>query len=160
MKANNYNLQTTSLYTSAQNALAKKPNQDLARIMRTLLYSSGLGSQFWSYALQHSVYLKNRCPHATLDYMTPYERVNGKKPDLSRLRIFGSRVQVQSAGKRKMKLDSICSSGLFITYKGTDKICYIVNEDRRNERASTHVSFDKAHLSVPHAKQPPISTIL
>ena len=59
-----YNLQTTGTYASAQNGLAEKPNQDLARIMRCLLHSAGLGSKFWSYALRHAVYLKNRLPHS------------------------------------------------------------------------------------------------
>ena len=160
VKNNNYTLRTTGAYTSAQNGLAEKPNQDLAKIMRSLLFSSGLNSKFWSYALRHSVYLKNRRPHASLQYMTPYERMNGKKPDLSRLRIFGSRVQVQSEGKRKMKLDSISSSSLFMTYKGTDKLCYVVDDDGKNERASAHVSFDEAHLSEPPKQRPPMSKIL
>ena len=44
-----------------------------------------------------------------------------------------------------MKLDRISSTGLFMTYKGTDKVMYVVNKHGKNERASAHVSFDKAH---------------
>lgn len=54
-----YILQPTGAYASKQNGLAEKPNQDLAQIMRCLLYSAGLDSRFWSYALCHAVYLKN-----------------------------------------------------------------------------------------------------
>lgn len=54
-----YILQPTGAYASRQNNIAEKPNQDLAQIMRCLLYSSGLDSCFWSYALRHAVYLKN-----------------------------------------------------------------------------------------------------
>ena len=41
---NGYVLKTTVTYSSAQNRKAEKPNQDLARIIRCLLYSAGLGS--------------------------------------------------------------------------------------------------------------------
>jgi hypothetical protein len=47
----NYTLHTTGTLSSAQNGMAEKPNQDLGQIMRALLYSSDLGSQYWSYAL-------------------------------------------------------------------------------------------------------------
>ena len=47
-----------------------------------------------------------------------------------------------------------------MTYKGTDKIMYIVNKQGKNERASAHVSFDEAHMSSPTKSQPPMSTML
>jgi transposase InsO family protein len=46
IKDADYTLHTTGTYSSAQNGMAEKPNQDLARIMRALLYSSDLGSQY------------------------------------------------------------------------------------------------------------------
>jgi hypothetical protein len=76
-----YTLHTTGAHSSAQNGMAEKPNQDLARIMHALLYSSDLGSQYWSYALRHAVYLKNRLPHSSLKFVTPFEKLNGDKPD-------------------------------------------------------------------------------
>ena len=128
--ANTWTMHLKQLAVTAQNGLAEKPNQDLAKIMRCLLYSSWLGSEYWSYALRHAVYLKNRLPHSANQWRTPYTCtvVNGKKPDLSRLRIFGSKVQIKHSNKRQKKLDKISREGLFMTYKGTDKIVYIVNK--------------------------------
>ena len=160
VKDNGYTLEVTGADSSAQNGMAEKPNQDLARIMRCLLYSAGLGSQFWSYALRHAVYLKNRRPHSSLQWMTPYERINKKKPNLSKLRIFGSRVQIKQSAPRAMKLDNISSSGLFMTYKGTDKVAYVVDDDGTNERISTHLSFDEAHFSSDLKHQPPMAAVL
>lgn len=67
---------TTAAHSSAQNGLAEKPNQDLARMMCSLLFGAGLGSEYWAYALRHSVYLKNRLPHTALQYKTPFEAIN------------------------------------------------------------------------------------
>ena len=147
IKNNGYILQTTGTDASAQNGLAEKPNQDLARIMRCLLYSAGLGSQYWSYALRHAVYLKNRLPHSSNKWKTPYTIINNKKPDLSRLRVFGARVQVKETGKRKMKLDRISNEGRFMTYTGSDKIVYVVTKGGKHEKSVTHVAFNEAHMS-------------
>ena len=155
-----YALKTTGSDSSAQNGLAEKPNQDLAKIMRCLLYSAGLGSEYWSYALRHAVYLKNRLPHRANKWETPYTVVNGKKPDLSRLRIFGSKVQIKQSNKRQKKLDKISKEGLFMTYKGTDKIVYVVNKQGKQEKTATHVTFDEAHMSSSLQTQPPMSSAL
>ena len=80
-----YILQTTGSYSSAQNGMDEKPNQDLVQIVRSLLHGAGLGSEYWSYALRHEVYLKNRLPHTALRFKTPYEKMNNKKPDLAHL---------------------------------------------------------------------------
>ena len=80
IKDSGYTLLTTGTDSSAQNGLAEKPNQDLARIMRCLLYSLGLGSEFWSYALRHAVYLKNRLPHSANQWKTPYTIMNNNLP--------------------------------------------------------------------------------
>jgi hypothetical protein len=69
-----YMLKTTGAHSSAQNGLAEKPNQDLAQMMRLMLYGAGLGSEYWAYALRHMVYIKNCTPHTSLQYTTPYEK--------------------------------------------------------------------------------------
>ena len=155
-----YILTPTGAYSSAQNGLAEVPNKHLAQIMRSLLYSSGLGSKFWSYALRHSVYLKNRWPHSSLDYITPYEALHGQKPSLTHLRTFGSIVHIKSSAKRYMKLDPITSEGLFMTYSGSDKIIIAVDRNGTNERRCTHVSYDEAHMSTTTKEIPPMGLVL
>jgi hypothetical protein len=48
-----YTLHKNGADSSAQNGIVEKPNQDLAQIMRGMLYSFDLGSQYWLYVLQH-----------------------------------------------------------------------------------------------------------
>jgi dUTP pyrophosphatase len=159
IKEADYTLHTTGAHSSAQNGMAEKPNQDLARIMRALLYSSDLGSQYWSYALRHSVYLKNRLPHSSLKFDTPYERLNGDKPDLSKLKVFGSRVSIHN-GSRKAKLDDIGSVGTFLTYKNTDKIMYVRDRKSGEERTATHAVFDEAYMAERVRSLPPMAVAL
>ena len=128
--------------------------------MRNLLYSAGLGSEFWSNALRHTVYLKNRWPHSSLSWKTPYEALNGTKPNLSSIRVFGSIAHIKTKVRRYMKLDTMSNDGLFMTYTGTNKNVYVVNKDGSNEHISTHVAFDEAHISSTNIQLPPMDTIL
>ena len=154
-----YILKTTGAFSSAQNGLAERPNQDLGRMMRALLYSSGKGSEYWTYALRHATYLKNRLPHSALNMVTPYEIVNNEKPDLSHLRVFGSRVHYQKQ-KKGMKLDRIDGTGTFMTYKGTPKVFYVIDNTTKKENTVTHGIFDEAYMSVPKSLQPPMAGAL
>ena len=62
-----YNLEPTAAGAPFQNGLAERPNQTLGNMVRALLYSAGLGPEYWSFSLQHAVYLKNSLPHPALN---------------------------------------------------------------------------------------------
>ena len=59
-----------------------------------------------------------------------------------------------------MELDQLDGTGHFIFYKGTDKIFYVIDSTNKREFVVTHAIFDKAHMSVPRSKQPPMATAL
>ena len=94
-----YVVEPTGPDSAQQNAGVERFNDTLDVITRSLLYSSVLTADYWSPAIVHGAYIINwRMNQAT--GTTPFERRNGKKPDLSRLRTFRSRVCVKRAGKR------------------------------------------------------------
>ena len=97
-------LELTGADASAQNGVAESPNKYLGNMMRCMLHSAGLGPEYWSYALIHAVYIKNRLPHTHIG-KTPYEALTGTQPDLTNLRIFGSRLFIKKPGHRPAKLD-------------------------------------------------------
>jgi hypothetical protein len=126
----NYILKTASANSSAQNRFAEKPNQHLARMMHSILYGAGLGSQYWVYAIRHAVYLKKQLPHKSLQYMTLYEKLNGMKPDLSKTQVLSaSRVHFMNKECINKKLDKMDRVGTLMTFKGTDKISYVINTE-------------------------------
>jgi hypothetical protein len=103
----------------SQNGGAEIYNGTLAVKVRTLLYGSGLPATFWSAALLHSVYLHNRLVHSAVN-MTPYEAWYGRRPDMTFLKTFGSRVCVRQSGTRRCKLDHHDFTGIFLGYTATD----------------------------------------
>ena len=127
-------------------------------MIRSLLQGAGLGSEYWSYALRHAVYLKNRLPHRGINKF-PYEAMNGQKPNLSHLRVFGSKVTVQNED-RKAKLDPNNTQGLFMTFAGTDKNVCIIDAITGREKIATHASFDEVHMSSAFQDIPPYASAL
>jgi hypothetical protein len=99
-----YVIEPTGADSPSQNGAAEIYNGKLAVRARTLIFCSGLPAKFWSSAMLHAVYLHNWLVH-TVTRTTPFKLMFGIKPDLSALKIFGSRVCVKRSGKQRSKLD-------------------------------------------------------
>ena len=96
--ANHYKSKPTGSDTPSQNGAVEVYNDKFGARVRSLLYGASLPAQYWSDALRHSVYLHNRLVHSDTKH-TPFECNFGHKPNLSCLRVFGSRVCVKRAGQ-------------------------------------------------------------
>jgi hypothetical protein len=144
----NYLLEPTAPDAPSQNGLAERPNQSLGTIVRCLLHAAGLGSEYWSFALLHATYLKNRLPHQSIEY-TPYQKYTGRKPTAKHLRIFGCPVVVRNLGKRPHKLDMHMSTGAFLGYTATDKNIIYIDKQTHRIKTATHCTFDEAATTIP-----------
>lgn len=148
-----YVLETTGADASAQNGLVERPNRTLGQMMRCILHSAELGPEYWSFALTHAVYIKNRLPHKALDH-SPYQEFTGLIPDLSNLRIFGSRIYTRKPGKRTAKLDHHVYKGTFLGFSATNKNIYFIDDDTGKIKLTTHAIFDEAAMTLPSSKAP------
>ena len=152
-----YIVEPTGADSPSQNGAAETYNGTLAIKARTLLYMSGLPAKFWSAALQHSVYLHNRLVHSVTK-QTPFEVWHGTKPDLSHLKVFGSRVCVRQPGDRRSKLDRHDYTGIFLGYTATDKNILYLDTSSGIVKSSHHAVFDEAWYLQP--KRPPAAQLL
>jgi hypothetical protein len=90
--------------------------------------------------------------------MTPFEAWHGVKLDLSRLRVFGSRVCVKRTGKRQSKLDRHDFTVIFIGYTATDENIRYVDVNCRIIKTTHHAIFDEAWYHQP--RRPPFAQML
>ena len=148
-----YALEITGSDDSKTNGMAERPHQTLAQMVRCILHSANLGPQYWSYALMHATKVYNRRPHTSIN-MTPYHAMTGFKPDLSKLKIFGSRVSAKRPGNRSYKLDDNSFQGIFLGTTAKDTNCYIHDDKSKRVKIGTHANFDEAHMSIPASKAP------
>ena len=154
-----YVMDPTAPDAQFQNGKAEGPNRNLAKTVRCLLYNAGLGPEYWSFALQHAVYLKNRLPHCATN-TPPLTAYTGKRPNAKRLRIFGCPVVVRNLGKWSAKLDLNTSAGIFLGYTTTDK--NIIYRDTVTGRftTATHVVFDEAGYPLPATERTPVAKLV
>jgi hypothetical protein len=112
---------------------------------------------YWSDDLRHCVYLHNRLVHSETR-RTPFEGYYGHKPDLSSLRVFGSRVCVKRAGKRRAKLDHNDFNGIFLGYTATDENVTYIDLNTGMVKTSHHATFDESWYLQP--TRPPAAQLL
>ena len=153
LKDKNFTLELTGTDSSMQNSQAERHHHDLAQMMRCMLHAAELGPEFWSYALAHAVYIKNRIPHLSIN-TTPFQAFTGKRANLSRLQIFGSRVYARKSGNRPAKLDHHASEGIFLSFTATDSNVYYLDDETGTVKIGQHVVFDEAHMTTPAAHAP------
>jgi hypothetical protein len=125
-----------------QNGAVEIYNGKLAVRTRSLLYGSGLPAKYWSLALLHLVYLHNQLVHTTTK-ITPFEAYYGLRPDLSHLKVFGSRVCVKISGICHGKLNHHDFKGIFLGYTATDQNIVYLDLDTGVVKRSHNAQFDE-----------------
>ena len=75
-----------------------------------------LPNGLWGKAVQHAVFLKNRCPSSRLQFMAPLQFRTGEKINFTRLRVFGCPAQifVKVKDRENNKLSTRSEQGTFI----------------------------------------------
>eukprot|EP00956_Cyclotella_meneghiniana_P004202 scaffold5163_cov49-Cyclotella_meneghiniana.AAC.3 len=152
-----YYVEPTGADSPSQNGQVENYNKTLGTVVRTLLYGANLPAKYWSAAATHAVYLMNRRFHSTIK-RTPYEAWWDEQPDLSKLKVFGSRVCVKVTGKRNAKLDRHDFNGIFIGYTATDDNIKYIDTSSGVTKSSHHAVFDEAWYL--QAKRPPMAQLL
>ena len=99
MHKEQFTLEMTGTDTSAQNGIAESPNKTFGDMMQCILHTADLTSVYWSFALLHAVYIKNRPPYTGIK-KTPFQALTGNKPDISNLCTFDSRIYAKNTSQR------------------------------------------------------------
>lgn len=81
-----------------------------------MLFDGDVEIKFWAEACNTAAYVMNRTPRIRLENKTPMEMWSGKKPDVSNLRIFGSKVMVHIPKENRKKWSAKASEMIFIGY--------------------------------------------
>ena len=157
MEKHLYVVEPTGADSPSQNGGAEKWNDTLAVTTCALLYGASLPAKYWSAALTHAAYLHNRSVHHTTK-CTPFESWYGRKPDLRRLRVFGSRVCVKRTGFRRAKLDRHDFQGIFIGYTATDSNIRYIDIHSGLVKSCHHAVFDECWYH--QAWRPPAAQLL
>lgn len=110
-------MQCTIPYSPEQNGVSERMNRTLVEKAKSMLFSSGIEKKFWCEAVETAAYLVNRSPaNAIKVAKTPYELWEGRKPDISGMRIWGSPAYCHIPNEYRKKLDKKSWKGIFLGY--------------------------------------------
>jgi hypothetical protein len=113
-----------------------------------ILAETGFPKILWMEIAATIVYLKNRSPTRSLKDKTPYEAWFGRKPDLSHLKIIGTKAYVHIPKQRRVKLDSHSRGCQLVGYGSTANQFRVWDPIRKDIIISRDVIFDEdAHGS-------------
>lgn len=134
--------QKTVPYTPEQNGTVERMNRTIMEKVRAMLYESGLPKTLWREAAVTASYLINRSP-ATSTGLTPYEVWHGTQPDLSHLRIFGSKCFTHIPKQLRKKLDAKCQLSYFVGYDAEAKGYRVWNDASGKVNVCRDIMFDE-----------------
>lgn len=133
-------LQIAEPHAHEHNGTIERLNRTLEERIRALLFTSGFPKSFWGFATHCATYLYNRTPHSAIDFITPYEQAFNKKPDLSYIRIFGSRVYVYDDNVALgNKVASRSTIQYLIGYRDTGYVTYHPQTNKTNNVCSVKI---------------------
>ena len=108
------NHETTVPYSPQQNGAAERLNRTLLERGKAMLFHANLPTTLWVEAIETGNFLRNRSPVAGKT-ATPWELAFNTKPDLSKLRVFGSHTRALIAAPRD-KLAPHTATGILVGY--------------------------------------------
>nr|GEY62186.1 hypothetical protein [Tanacetum cinerariifolium] len=135
--------QMSYVRTPQQNEVVERRNRTLVEAARTMLIFSRAPLFLWAEAIATACITQNRSIIHRRFNKIPYELINGRKPDISFLHVFGALCYPKNDREDIGKLGAKGDIGFFIGYSA-DSCAYRVYKRQTNKIMETmNVSFDE-----------------
>nr|GFD14631.1 retrovirus-related Pol polyprotein from transposon TNT 1-94 [Tanacetum cinerariifolium] len=135
--------QMSSVRTPQQNGIVERQNRTLVEAARTMLIFSRAPLFLWAEAIATACFTQNRSIIHRRFNKTPYELINGRKPDISFLLVFGAMCYPKNDREDIGKLGAKGDIGFFIGYSADSCAYRIYNRRTKKIMETMNVSFDE-----------------
>ncbi|KAK1431533.1 hypothetical protein QVD17_07993 [Tagetes erecta] len=128
-------------YTPQLNGVAERKNRTIMNLTRSMLKEKELPIFLWAEAVSTAVFVLNRSPTKALINQTPIEAWSGKKPDVSRLKIFGCIAYGLVPSQMRRKLDNRSEKNIFVGYSAQGVGFRLYNPETKVIHTKREVEF-------------------
>ena len=118
------------------------------------MFQSHIPSDFWSYAINHAVYLINWVPSPIIKNKTPFELLHSKILDFQMLKVFECLCYASTHMANRNKFQPRARRGVFLGFQIGMKGYIILDIDNREICVSKDVLFDELQFPFPKQQQP------
>ena len=101
----------------------------------------------WAEAINTAYYASNRLFLQKFLSKTPYEMLNGKKPDISFFRVFGCKCYIYKKRQHLGKFQRSCDIGFLVGYSSKSKAYRVFNHATGLVQEIYNVEFDESNSS-------------
>nr|GEY20943.1 integrase, catalytic region, zinc finger, CCHC-type, peptidase aspartic, catalytic [Tanacetum cinerariifolium] len=135
--------QMSSVRTPQQNRVVEQRNQTLVEAARTMLIFSCAPLFLWAEAIATACFTQNRSIIHCRFNKTPYKLINGRKPNISFLHVFGALCYPKNDREDIGKLGAKGDIGFFIGYFADSCAYRVFNRRTKKIIETMNVSFDE-----------------
>ena len=140
----NVKMSFSSVYTPEQNPYAERSNYSIWSMARTMLLQAKMKKVYWGYAVLYATEILMCLPKKALGWKTPKEVLTGRKPDISRFKVFGCKAWALVPKPHRKKLDPRAKLGVFVGFSQSAP-AYLVRVPSTGEIIeSPHCLFDES----------------
>jgi hypothetical protein len=102
-----------------------------------------VSDSFWAEAINTAGHASNRLYCHGFFNKTPYEFLNGRKPNISYFRVFDCKCYILRKGSRLSKFQSKCDEGFLLGYSSSSEAYRVYNKSKGFVEEAYDVQFDE-----------------
>jgi hypothetical protein len=114
---------------------------------RSILSEHNVSQSFWAEAINTACYYINRLYYHPLKEKTPYELLNGRKPNIAYFWVFGCKCYILKKYTRLGKFEKKCDEGFLLGHSTTSKEYRVWNLASGTLEETHDVEFDETNGS-------------
>jgi hypothetical protein len=130
-----------------QNGVVQRKNITLLDMARTMLDEYKTSDRFWAEAINTACYSINWLYLHWILKKTSYELLTGKKPNVSYIRVFGSKCFIPIKRGRNYKFAPKAVEGFLLGYDSNTRAYRVFNKSTRLVEVSCDIVFDETNGS-------------
>jgi hypothetical protein len=150
LKSKGINQECSTADNQWQNGIAERAHRTITEMAQAMRVHANMARRWWAEAAHTAVFIQNRLLNSADDEITPQERMTGRRPTLSNMRVFGCVCyNMIKAPEKRNKLASKASKCVLLGYSEQKKAYKLYDIEEQKVITSVQVTFSEKEFLEP-----------